>query len=357
MIRHRGAFSLALLLGSVNAACVNLRPPPVPIASTLAGDAPTPVWTARAGRRLTGTLETRDNTLYGGGTDRKVYAVNLQSGEVRWSTRLPGMIAGGVLLSGDMVYAASSRPEGRIVALRADNGKQIWRTSTEAIGAPLAMVGGTLIAESQRGNVLALDPATGKIRWHRRLGVSRVRAVSGGNGAVLVATTDSLFRLGPGGKVLRRAPSPGVILSPWIRMGDGLVAGTTDSLVVSIRLSDLRSAWRVKVDAPVVGAPATSGDTVYAVSRRGTLYRITGDSAVTANPIVALSWPVTAPVTVLDGAILLGGADGTIRALRPEDGRELWRLRLLSPIELSPIPLPDGMLAIGGNGDIHRYRQ
>jgi outer membrane protein assembly factor BamB len=140
-------------------------------------------------------------------------------------------------------------------------------------------------------------------------------------------------------------------------LGDVLLAGTTDSLVVSIRLSDLRPAWRVKVDAPVIGAPAASGDTVYAVSRRGTLYRITGDSAETARPIVALSWPVTAPVTVLGGAILLGGADGTIRAFRPEDGRELWRLRLQGPIELSPTPLADGMLAIGGNGDLHRYRQ
>ena len=357
MIRHRGAFSLALLLGSVNAACVNLRPPPVPIASTLAGDAPTPVWTARAGRRLTGTLETRDNTLYGGGTDRKVYAVNLQSGEVRWSTRLPGMIAGGVLLSGDMVYAASSRPEGRIVALRADNGKQIWRTSTEAIGAPLAMVGGTLIAESQRGNVLALDPATGKIRWHRRLGVSRVRAVSGGNGAVLVATTDSLFRLTlSDGRVSHRAASRGTIIAPWLPHRGGLVGGTTDSLVVSIRPTDLHLNWALRVDAPVLSSPAALGDTLFVASRIGTVYRIDPGSEPSAERIAALEWPVTAPVGVVDDQILLGGADGMIRALR-SNGSEIWRLRVWRPVEFSPIPLSDGLVAIGGNGDLHRYRR
>jgi outer membrane protein assembly factor BamB len=299
----------------------------------------------------------RGDTLFGAGVNRKVYAVDLTRGNTIWSARLSGLIAGGVVLAGDTVYAATSRPQGAVYAMARATGKRFWRTRLDIVGAPLSLIGGTLVAETQEGQVVGLDPASGDVRWRRRLGASRIPALPVDSGAFIVATTDSLFRLGAGGKVLHRAPSPGVILSPWIRVGGRLVAGTTDSLVVSIRLADLRPAWRVRVDAPVVGAPAVSGDTVFAVSRRGTLYRITGDSATAAQPIVTLSWPVTAPVTLLGGAILLGGADGTLRAFRPENGRELWRLRLLGPIELSPARLADGMLAIGGNGDIHRYRQ
>jgi hypothetical protein len=69
-----------------------------------------------------------------------------------------------------------------------------------------------------------------------------------------------------------------------------------------------------------------------------------------------LDWPVTAPVAVVGSEILLGGADGTIRALRP-NGSEIWRIRVWRPVEFSPIPLADGLLAIGGNGDLHRYRR
>jgi outer membrane protein assembly factor BamB len=352
----RGALSLALLLGAVNAACTVARAPHSAVAPAAAATGPAPVWSARAGRRWTGPFVVQGDILFGAGVNRKVYAVDLSRGSTLWSARLSGLIAGGVVVAGDTVYVATSRPQGAVYALARGTGKRFWRTRLAAVGAPLSLIGGMLVAETQEGLIVGLDPASGDIRWRRRLGAARIPALPVDSGAFIVATTDSLFRLGPGGKVLRRAPSPGVILSPWIRLGDGLVAGTTDSLVVSIRLSDLRTAWRVKLDAPVVGAPAASGDTVYAVSRRGTLYRITGDSTVAAQPIVALSWPVTAPVTLLDGAILLGGADGTIRALRPADGRELWRLRLLGPIELSPAPLADGMLAIGGNGDIHRYR-
>jgi outer membrane protein assembly factor BamB len=65
---------------------------------------------------------------------------------------------------------------------------------------------------------------------------------------------------------------------------------------------------------------------------------------------------VTAPLTALGGHLLLGGADGTLRALRP-DGTEVWRIQLWRPVELGPVALDDGILAIGGNGDLHRYRE
>jgi hypothetical protein len=214
-----------------------------------------------------------------------------------------------------------------------------------------------LIAATQLGEVLGLNPATGEIKWRRRVGVARVAAVPADSVAVLVATVDSLFVVGTAdGRVLRRARSPGVVLSPWLAYGDSFIAGTTDSLVVSIRPSDLTVNWRVKLDAPVFASPAAIGDTVYAATRRGTLYRIVADSAPQAAPVVALDWPITAPVTIMDREILLGGADGGIRALTP-DGRERWRLQLWRPVELAPIALGDGLLAVGGDGDLHRYRK
>ncbi len=349
--------SLALLLGSVNAACVNFRPPPTPIAAAAAGNAPTPVWTARAGRKLSGLMGVRDNTLYVGGMDRKVYAVDLASGEVRWSARLSGMIVGGVLLSGDTIFVASSRPDGQVHALRRTDGKKIWRVSPGPIAAPLAMVGGLLVAETQRGEVLALDTGTGKIRWRRRVGVARAPAAEAGDGGILVSTTDSLFRLGVSdGKVTHRVRSPGSVVAPWLAHNGALLAGTTDSQVVSIRPADLQRLWTVAVDAPVLGSLAALGDTLFLATRVGTVYRIDPGAEPKVERIVSLDWPVTAPVTVLRGQIILGGADGTIRALRP-DGIEVWRVRVWRPVELGPVPLADGLLAIGGNGDLHRYRK
>ena len=353
---RRGALSVALLLGSVNAACLNFRPPPVPVAAGVAGDAPTPVWTSRVGRRFTG-LQVEDNILYGGTVDRKVYAVDLTSGDVRWSSRLPGMILGGVLLAGDTIFAATSRPQGRIYALDRTRGQQIWKASTDPIGAPLALIDGVLVALTQRGDAIAVDPRSGAVRWHRRVGVSRIAAVAAGSGGVLVATTDSLVRLSvTDGKVTHRAKSPGTIVSPWLAHGGGPLAGTTDSQLVSIRPGDLTLNWTLRVDAPVLDSPAALGDTLFLATRRGTVYRIGPGPEPVAKRIASLHWPISAPVTLVAGQVLLGGADGTIRALRT-DGSEIWRVRVWSPVEIGPIAVGDGLIAIGGSGDLHRFRQ
>ncbi|HEX2250344.1 MAG TPA: PQQ-binding-like beta-propeller repeat protein [Gemmatimonadales bacterium] len=337
---------------------MNFRPPPKPVAATLAGDAPMPVWTSRVGRRFTGPLAIANNTLYAGSIDRKVYAINLVNGQVRWSTRLPGMIVGGVVLSGDTVFAASSRPQGRIQALRRSTGKQIWRTSTPPIVAPLALIDGVLVAPTQGGDVLGVDPARGKILWRqRRLGVTRTAPTAAGEGGSLIATTDSLYRIRVrDGRVTHRTKSPGTVVSPWITSDSALIAGTTDSQIVSISPENLRRNWSLQVDAPVLGAPAAMGDTLYLASRTGTLYRIEPGREPSLKTLATLDWPVTAAVSIAGRQILLGGADGVIRSLRP-DGTEVWRVRVWRPVELGPVPLTDGIVAIGGNGDLHRFRQ
>jgi outer membrane protein assembly factor BamB len=336
---------------------MNFRPPPKPVAATLAGDAPTPVWTSRVGRRFTGPLGVENNTLYAGGIDRKVYAIDLGNGRVRWSARLPGMIVGGVLLSGDTVYAASSRPQGRIQAIRRSTGKQIWRTSTPPIGAPLALIDGVLVAPTQAGDVLGVDPVSGKIRWRqRRLGVARTAATPAGEGGILIATTDSLYRMRvTDGRVTHRSKTPGTVVSAWINRDSALIAGTTDSQVVSISPKNLRRNWAVQVDAPVLGAPGAMGDTLYLASRTGTLYRIEPGREPSLKLLANLEWPVTTAVSIAGRQILLGGADGVIRSLRP-DGTEVWRVRVWRPVEVGPVPVADGIVAIGGNGDLHRFR-
>ena len=353
-----GALSLVLLLGSVNAACLHAPPPPVTApTSTGSAHAPAQVWASRAGRRFTGELTLDQGTLYGAGVDRKVYAVDLESGAIKWSSRLTGIVAGGVLVSGDTVYAASTRPEGRVNALDRSTGQRLWRVNVGLVSAPLAMVDRVLLVANQRGELLGLNPKSGVRYWRRQTGAAFIAPIPLDSGVVLLTTPDSLFRIATGdGTVRRRVRAPGPVVSPWIRMRDALVAGTADSLVLAIEPESLTTRWKVRLDAPVMDSPAVAGDTVYAATRRGTLYRVLPGTPARAERIVELDWPITAPVTVVHGLILLGGADGTIRALDP-NGTERWRITLWRPIELRPVPLDDGMVAVGGKGDLHRFRR
>ena len=357
----KGALSLVLLLGTVNAACARAaQVPAAPAAAEPSGasgssGAPPQVWRSKASRRFTGRLVLAGETIYGGGMDRKVVAVDLATGQQRWTSRLGGIIGGGVVVGGDTVFAATTRPEGKVSALEGKRGQRVWRTTTGPVNAPRALIGTTLVVENQKGDVFALNAATGDIRWRRKLGVARIPAVAGDSGTLIVATVDSLFRVNvTGGKVVRRVGSPGAVVAPWIRHGGLLIGGTTDSLVVAVDPDSLVTRWQVALDAPVLSSPASVGDTVFAVSRRGSLYRIDPGQEPKAQRVAELDWPVTAPVSILDGLVLLGGADGTLRALRT-DGTEAWRLQLRWPVEVGVVTLPDGMLAAGGDGDLHRY--
>jgi len=242
-------------------------------------------------------------------------------------------------------------------ALDRSNGQRFWRVNVGLVSTPLALVDRVLLVANQRGEFLGLNPKSGVRYWRRQTGVASIAPIPLDSGVVLLTTPDSLFRIATGdGAVRRRVRAPGPVVSPWIRMRDALVAGTADSLVLAIDPDSLTTRWKVRLDAPVMDSPAVAGDTVYAATRRGTLYRVLPGTPARAERIVELDWPITAPVTIVHGLILLGGADGTIRALEP-NGTERWRITLWRPIELGPLPLDDGMVVVGGKGDLHRYRR
>jgi outer membrane protein assembly factor BamB len=275
---------------------------------------------------------------------------------MRWSLRVAGPVAEGVVADDRMVYAHTERPDGRAYGIDKLRGTKRWETTVGLAAAPPALVHGLLITANRGGVVLALDPANGHVKWRRRVGVARAPAMEGSQGSVIVSTIDSLFQLsGTDGKVLRRRRSSGTVLSPWASRGQYRIAGTTDSQVVAMLVDSLAPAWSVRVDAPVIGTPLLKGDTVFVLTRIGSLYRIPLSPVPVAHRIASARTAfLTSPVLVGD-YIVAGSADGLVFGFT-STGAIAWRVLIAGPIELSPLVLPDGFLAIGGRGDLHRYR-
>lgn len=294
--------------------------------------------------------------VFVGGSDRRVVSVDLRSGAIRWAVRLAGPLVAGVLQAGDFVFAGTDLPDGKIYKLKTVSGSRVWSTGVRGVTAPLAMINGLLIAQSRQGQTYGLDPKTGDIRWRSRTGPGRATPVLGDSATVIITTFDSLFRLAIlDGRVLLRTRAPGTLRSDWVATDSTLIGGSPDSTVFAVRPLDFRLLWRVKLDAPVLVSPAVRGDTVFAVTRIGTLYRILTASPARAEPLATLAWPVTGGLVWFGDLLLLGGADGVIRAL-DGTGAEAWRLTVGRPVEIPPFILDDGLLALGGRGDLHRYR-
>jgi outer membrane protein assembly factor BamB len=297
-------------------------------------------------------------TAYLGGSDRRVVAVDLASGRTRWSRRLSGPIVGGVLRAGTAVYAATDRPGGRVYAFDTVSGKQLWSTGTGFVEAPLALADGVLIALNRQSQVMGLDPTTGHIRWRHPLPSQRIGPIPLGGDRVLVSSFDSLYvvQVKDGFARLRRR-APGAITSPWVQVGDALVAGTGDSLVVALTPDSLQVLWKVRLDGPLLTSPAARGDTVYGVTQLGSLYRIIPGAPPEVTLLREQRWPATGAPALFGPWVLVGGSEGRLHAFRSDDGGEAWSASLGRPLELAPLILGDSdFLALGGRGDLHRMR-
>ncbi len=150
------------------------------------------VWSVEVGSdsRIEATPLIADGIIYGTTTWSKVFAINAQTGELRWEWD-PGLVRGGyaaggpsiccgpvnrgVALWGDNVYAGLL--DGRLVALDRRDGSVEWAVQTTPIdtdysitGAPRVIDGKVIIGNAGaefgvRGYVTAYDAETGEEVW------------------------------------------------------------------------------------------------------------------------------------------------------------------------------------------------
>ena len=350
---------------TVNAACAGFRPDPefdpgeVKAAAPIAGTPLTRIWASRPVRGPSAPIAADTLNAYLGGSDRRVVAVDLRTGKTRWAHRVAGPLVGGVLVESGVVYAATDRPDGKVHAFSTISGNEIWSTSSGYTQAPLALIEGKLIVISRLGQILALDPTNGRVLWRRRSTPGRTGAVAVGGGSLMASSFDSLYliRLADG-TVARRRRASTTVVSPWIRIGSELVAATGDSLVIGIDPDSLTERWRVKLDGPLLNSPASSGDTIYAVTQTGSLNRLLPGASSEVTQLRGSGWAATGAPAVFGPWLLVGASDGTLRAFDRASGMEAWSTVLGRPMELAPMLLPDSsLLVLGGRGDLQRIRQ
>lgn len=345
-----------MVLGAVNAACAYNRPiPETPLAVAGGPEAPlTERWLLRANRGLSLPLALRDGWLFGVGIDRRVVAMDLATGKLKWAYRLDGPALSGVLSHEDILISASERPGGEVVALMPATGRRGWKRRVGWVGAPLALIGDVVIAQTRTKGTWGLDASTGHVKWRLQLGGGRTTGIPGGAGSAIFSTLDSVYRVDVDkGTVLARIAAPGSFVADWRGSGRGVVAGTGEGELLLLDPATLLPVWRQRLDAPVLVSPFVLGDTAWTATQGNTVYRT---ELTTGATTVAFRHPtpITAPLSTWDGALLVGDAKGIVTAYE-RDGTTRWRLAVGTPVEMAPMAYEEDLIVFGGRGDIHRF--
>lgn len=331
--------------------------------------------------------------------------------ETLWSTRVgvgsdKQLVKLVPAVAQDRVYAADRK--GRVVAIEAASGRQVWAAETGArISAGPGLGEGLILVGTSDGEMLALDSADGALKWRAPVSSEVLSVPRGLDGVVVVATMDGkVFGLeAADGRqrwvydrtvpvlALRGASSPALTHGRAI-------GGFASGKLASLDLRDGRPQWEATIAVPhgrselerlvdISADPLLVGDVVYVVSFQGRIAAVSVDSgriiwardfssytglAADGSQLYVVDdqshvwalhagngasiWKqdklqarsVTAPVVHGD-AVVVGDFEGYLHWLSREDGAFLARTRVDDEgISTAPVVVDDTLYVLGKGG-------
>lgn len=301
-------------------------PRAAPIPDVPAG--PEPLWQTRLNGQIFASPAVYDGKVYLGTTGGVFNALDAKDGRILWSFEAGRPVFGAALVTADSVYFACDN--GYLFRLARADGKEVWRydlgdSRTSRLlahpevfawdwhGPTPVLAGGLVFAGSGDGSIHAVEAAEGKRRWRFETG-DRVR------GGVAVA-------------------------------GDRLVAGSADHHLYALDRASGKLLWKKDTGAAIEDAPLVAGDRVFAGNRGGGLYAY---ALATGEPLWKTffwgSWVESTPV-LADGLLYVGSSDlRRVSAIRPEDGRVLWRTDVYGWTFGTPLVAGDRIYAASAGG-------
>lgn len=311
-----------------------------------------------------------------------------------WETNIGGAVQARLVRDGELLYLPSMG--GDLVALRAENGAEVFRVRTEGpVYATPHVENGVVYFTSADHHIYAADAKTGALKWKTRTGGAVLGGAALAQGVVCAGSVDTkiygvdaatgeirwtvdgnnMYQSKPAtdgthffvggwdnrfrcidaatgkekwalklGKSARNdsfsAFSP-AITSPAI--GEGLVfISTNDGILHALRIEDGSEAWRIDWQKMGYSSPLYHDGRVYcALSDEGKVFCADAKTG-------AMLWTAETGSVIYDssfcyseGIVFIGCVDGTFSAIRADDGKRLWQYRL-GPGHVLASPAADG---------------
>jgi len=231
-----------------------------------------------------------------------VYSVDKNTGKLNWKKDYGELSAAAPAYSDGIVYALNLDPD-QIIAIRAKDGKELWRKSIGSPGSessPL-IVGDKLIFGCQCGAVYALNKKSGELLWSTETAGEVKGAVAYNDGVVFGSNYGGEFFAIDAGNGAKKWSTP--IIGGAFGRGGGAYS-----------------------------TPAVAYGRVYVGAFDGRVYSLDEDTGAVAwtfsTGAEVYPGPVVADVKGAPPAVYIGSADGKAYALNAQSGGLLWERSL-----------------------------
>ena len=276
---------------------------------------------------------------------RSVTALDTRTGTRFWARSLGGPVIGAPARDAERVYVATRTRDERVHALDAARGRDIWSQRLGDVRTAAAIAGRHLLIGNGRGELIALDVATGGVQWRAPFAGAAVGTpfVHGAH-AMITTERDTLYRVTlESGEIDARVSLGATVSAPATLDEHRLVLALHSREIVAYGLPELVELWRTAVDDVVLARPFIDEGDVVVATRSSTVWRVAHDG--TASRMAHPGGSITSAFLVAGGRYVLGRLDGSLLCLE-RDGREVWRVDLGSSI-VAGITASGGALLVG----------
>lgn len=264
--------------------------------------------------------------VFFGSSDGTLYALDASTGQEVWKkdqkgdsfyTAAPAAFDNVVLFtSSEGSYQMNVRPDGRLFALEAKTGNQLWSFKTKGVLTAPAAIDSTVIVGDNESNVFAFDLKTGQQRWKFNSSGGSVMQPTISDGAVYFATLDgTLHAVDTATGVERWRSSKGTRVRSSLAVdGSTIYFGGDEKNLYAIDAKSGLVKWEYKTNKQC-RPPVVAGGLVYFSSLEGVMYALDSANGQLKWKMANLN-PGTSSPLVDQGVLYFLDIDGHLYALR-----------------------------------------
>jgi outer membrane protein assembly factor BamB len=252
-----------------------------------------------------------DGMLYVNAMRGATWAIEAETGKVRWRKRVAGSKPSSPAIDGPRVIVASKA--GTVTALDRASGRTVWRLQLQtsaAIESSPVSVDGLVYFGAHDGRLFAVAGRSGRIRWAYDTG-GRINSSPSVYGHRVCVTNYS------GAIFCLRADNGRKLWSRYLR----------------------RDPFRYE---SFYSSPSTDGKRLYTITRSGKVVALDARNGEVLWTYRVGGWGYATPA-VTPARVFIGGFDGALRALDPETGAVRWQTDVRGRILGSPVVVGDNV--------------
>ncbi|MFP9191946.1 PQQ-binding-like beta-propeller repeat protein [Natronosalvus vescus] len=308
-------------------------------------------WVFETDGRISGGAAIADQTVYVGSGNSYFYAMDINSGDKIWSTRIPAANYNSTpTISGDKIFVNDGA--GDIVAFDREFGEIVWDTNSHnvrPVGSP-SLINDIIYTNSDDGEVVGIARGSGDIKWRHEIDGRGSMTTAISNGILYaVGVPHHVYALDLESQERLWETETGSSTMGLAVGKDHVYAGAQkNETIYAFDPQNGEIIWESDVGSMILTSISYHSGDLFAGTRDGVISVGTEGAIRWENPAGGHRGNIT-----LTNELLFTGSDDGVHALDRTGGEEIWYFQTDEYIHAAPSVVNDVLIVGTDAGDIY----